>query len=263
MTNAPTTPAEYWTRPPWGGFSRTFLGIELRRMLRNKRAVIFTLLLPPLFFVLFGSDPDFRTASAGNGNVTARLMVNMAVYGAMLATTSGGATVSVERAAGWSRQLRLTPLRPAAYVATKLSVSMTLGAAAVGAVYLVGSLRGASMDGPVWAETAALAWSGAVVFAAFGLFMGYLLTGENVMQILGPALALLGFAGGVFVPLEQMSQVFATIARFTPAYGVGEIARYPLTQSGSLGIAVVNVVAWTVVFAVGAAWRFRRDTSRA
>ena len=39
-------------------------------------------------------------------------MISMAVYGAMLATTSGGAMVSIERALGWSRQLRLTPAAP-------------------------------------------------------------------------------------------------------------------------------------------------------
>ena len=55
---------------------------------------------------------------------------------------------------------------------------------------------------------ALLAWVGALVFAAFGLFMGYLLPSENVMQILGPVLALLAFAGGLFVPLSQMRPHF-------------------------------------------------------
>ena len=62
----------------------------------------------------------------------------MAVYGAMLATTSGGAIVPIERAAGWSRQLRLTPLHALAYVAVKLLVAMILGLAAVAVVFAVG-----------------------------------------------------------------------------------------------------------------------------
>ena len=32
--------------PPLGGFNLTVLGIELRRMLRNRRTIIFTLVLP-------------------------------------------------------------------------------------------------------------------------------------------------------------------------------------------------------------------------
>ena len=100
------------------------------------------------------------------------------------------------------------------------------------------------------------------MFAAFGLFMGYLLPSENVMQILGPVLAVLSFAGGLFVPVDQLGHIFATIAKFTPVYGVGEIARYPLVQDGNLWLAALNVVAWTALFAAGAMWRFRRDTAR-
>jgi ABC-2 type transport system permease protein len=139
---------------------------------------------------------------------------------------------------------------------------MVLGLVSVLVTYIAGATGGAHMPWYLWLETGALAWLCALVFAAFGLFMGYLLPGENVMQLLGPVLALLAFAGGLFIPLDQMGDTFATIARFTPAYGVGEIARYPLTGDGSVSAAVLNVVVWTAVFAAGAAWRFRRDTQR-
>lgn len=249
-------------RQALGGFNLTFVRLELKRMMRNRRTVIFTLVMPSVFFLLFGTDSSFRHESDGSGNVTAYVLVSMAVYGAMLATTSGGAAVSVERAVGWSRQLRLTPLRPVAYVAIKLVVAMTLGLAAVVVVFTVGAFFGASMPAGVWIASGVLAWVCAVVFAAFGLFMGYLLPSENVMQILGPALALLSFAGGLFVPLDQMGHTLATIAKFTPVYGVGVIARYPMTHDGTLWVAIANVAFWTAVFVVGAAWRFRRDTAR-
>ena len=248
--------------PRLGGFSATFVALEIRRMLRNKRTAIFTLVMPSVFFLLFGTDSSYKHTQVGRGNVTAYVLISMAVYGAMLATTSGGAAVSVERAVGWSRQLRLTPLNPVAYVAVKLVVAMTLGLASVVVVLAVGSFFGADMPSDVWLASGVLAWLCAVVFAAFGLFMGYLLPSENVMQILGPALALLSFAGGLFVPLDQMGHTFETIAKFTPVYGVGVIARYPLTSTGTLGIAILNVAVWTLVFVVGAAWRFRRDTAR-
>ena len=66
------------------------------------------------------------------------------------------------------------------------------------------------------------------MFAAFGLFMGYLLPGENVMQILGPVLAVLAMFGGpVRAGRACCRHAFAAIAKFTPVYGVGEIARAP------------------------------------
>ena len=248
--------------PRFGGFSWGMIKLELRRMLRNRRTVIFTVVMPPVFFLLFGSSGDYKTQRAGEGNVTGYILVSMAVYGAMLATTSGGAMVSIERAAGWSRQLRLTPLRPLAYVAVKLTLAMIIGAVSVLAAFAVGSVSGAELPAAAWVECGLLAWVCALVFAAFGLFMGYLLPSENVMQILGPVLAVLSFAGGLFVPLDQLGSVFATIAKFTPVYGVGQLARYPLTHDGNLWLAAVNVVAWTLVFSLGAMWRFRRDTAR-
>jgi ABC-2 type transport system permease protein len=262
MSTAAVMPAAR-SLPRFGGFSLGMIKLELRRMLRNRRTVIFTFVMPAVFFLLFGTNSSSRTESVGNGgNVTGYILVSMAVYGAMLATTSGGAMVSVERAAGWSRQLRLTPLKPIAYVAVKLVLAMIIGAASVAVTSVVGALAGAKLPLAAWLQCLPLAWVCALVFAAFGLFMGYLLPSENVMQILGPVLAVLSFAGGLFVPVDQLGHVFATIAKFTPVYGVGALARYPLTHDGNLWMAVLNVVVWTALFSAGAMWRFRRDTAR-
>jgi len=248
--------------PPYGGFSLKFLALEMRRLMRNKRAMVFTLIMPSAFFLLFGSDSSYKTESAGHGNVTAYVMVSMAVYGAMIAATSGGAMVATERALGWSRQLRLTPLRPVAYVAIKMLVAMSMGAVAIVTVFIVGNLSGAELSFGRLVACGLIGWVCTLVFAAFGLFMGYLLPSENVMQILGPALALLSFAGGLFVPLDQMSDVFAAIAKFTPAYGVGALARAPFGEDGGLTLAVINVVVWTAIFVAGSAWRMSKDTQR-
>jgi ABC-2 type transport system permease protein len=261
MTATTLPPAR--SLPRFGGFTLGMIRLELRRMVRNRRTVIFTLVMPAVFFLLFGTSSAARHESiGGGGNVTGYILISMAVYGAMLATTSGGAMVSVERAAGWSRQLRLTPLKPVAYIAVKLVIAMIIGLVSVLVAFLVGSLAGAKLPVHAWFECGLLAWVCALVFAAFGLFMGYLLPSENVMQILGPVLAILSFAGGLFVPLDVLGQPFATIAKFTPVYGVGEIARYPLTHEGNLWLAALNVLVWTSIFAVGAIWRFRRDTAR-
>lgn len=238
------------------------LGLELRRMVRNTRTVVFTLVMPAAFFLLFGTSSSYRAERAGDGNVTGYVLVSMAVYGAMLATTTGGAMVSVERAVGWSRQLRLTPLKPATYILIKLILAMITGAVSVAVAFTVGAFSGAELPPAAWIGCGLLGWACSLVFAAFGLFMGYLLPSENAMQVLGPVLAVLAFAGGLFVPTDLLGSTFATIATFTPAFGVGEIARYPLVHDGTLWIAVANVIAWTALFAAGAMWRFRRDTAR-
>jgi ABC-2 type transport system permease protein len=257
---AAVAPAPERRVPPLGGFSLTFLRLEVRRLLRNRRTVVFTLVMPPLFFLAFGTG--HTAEDAGRGNVTAYVLISLAVYGAMIATTGGGALVGLERAVGWSRQLRLTPLNPLAYVVVKVLTAMILGALSVGITFAVGAVGGARMEGWVWVASGLIAWVGALVFAAFGLFMGYLLPSENVMQILGPVLALLAFFGGLFVPLTVLGPTFRDIAQYTPAYGVGVLARAPLTGDAVSTGAILNVVLWTAVFGAGAVWRFRRDTAR-
>jgi ABC-2 type transport system permease protein len=231
-------------------------------MMRNRRTVILTFVLPAVLFLLFGTNAANRAEKAGAGNVTGYILVSMAVYGAMLATTSGGAMVSIERAAGWSRQLRLTPLKPVAYVAVKLTLAMIIGAVSVAVAFTVGAFSGAQLPPHAWVECGLLAWLCALVFAAFGLFMGYLLPSENVMQILGPILGVLSCAGGLVAPRGTVGPTIAPIAKFTPVYGVGELARYPLVHDGNVWLAIANVAAWTAIFSAGAMWRFRRDTAR-
>jgi len=247
--------------PNRGGFNVTMLRIELRRVLRNRRTMFFTLVFPVIFYLMFGLQ-GFGSQSAGaHGNIRAYIMISMAVYGAMLATASGGASVSIERAAGWSRQLRLTPLSPAVYVMVKMLTAMVLALGSLLAVYAIGSLTGAQMDGPYWVITALIAWVGSLVFAAFGLFMGYLLPGENVMQVIGPGLAVLAFFGGLFVPLTKGS-LLEQIAQFTPMYGLNQLVHAPLTGEAVQLVWLANLVAWLVIFAGGAMWRFRADTAR-
>ena len=247
--------------PPLGGFSATFLKLEVRRLLRNRRTLVFGLVMPPLFFFLFGGS-SYTGEVAGRGNVSAYVMISLAVYGAMTSSTSAGAMVAVERAQGWSRQLRLTPLNPAAYVATKVLTALVLSAFSVVAVLVAGALGGARMDGWVWVAAALIAWVGSLVFATLGLFLGYLLPSENAMQFVGIILTVLSFLGGLFVPLTVLSDGFRTLAAYTPAYGVGVLARAPLTSNSLDWAAVLNVVVWAGLFAAGAVWRFRRDTAR-
>jgi ABC-2 type transport system permease protein len=246
--------------PPLGGLNTTVLRIELRRMLRNRRTVIFTLVFPAALFFAFGSGPDWDQ-SVGHGNVAAYVMASMALYGAALTAASGGAMVAMERALGWSRQLRLTPLSPTAYILMKALLALVLGAVAITVVNLAGLSQGKpSMPTHVWLECAVLTLLCTMVFAALGVFVGYLVPGENAMQVLGPGLALFSFLGNVFIPIDQGSTMWH-IASLTPMFGVAEVSRAPLT--GDLPwYAVVNAVVWLALFVAGAAWRMSKDTAR-
>jgi ABC-2 type transport system permease protein len=248
--------------PPLGGFNPTMLGIELKRMVRNRRTVIFTFVMPVLLYLIIGANDTYSGDRAGSGNVSAYILISMAVYGAVLASTSGGAMVASERALGWSRQLRLTPLSPIAYIVTKSIVALGFGALSVTAVNVAGLLNGkAEMPTHVWIAGAFVAWVGSLVFGAFGLFMGYLLPSENVMQVLGPVLAGLAAIGGLWFPISSHSTL-GHISAVTPIYGLAQLARWPLYGGAPHAVWILNLVAWLTLFVAGAAWRMSKDTAR-
>ncbi|MGH3445192.1 MAG: ABC transporter permease [Nocardioidaceae bacterium] len=247
--------------PPLGGLNLTLFGIEVRRMLRNRRTVIFALAFPVLMYFIFAGQ-SYGNDRVGSGNVAAYILVNMALYGAALTAASIGAMVAVERAQGWSRQLRLTPLNPACYILVKAAVALIMGGIVVALVNVIAAFQGrAEMPVSVWVEGAVVAVLCTLTFAALGVFVGYIVPGENAMQILGPGLAGLSFLGGVFIPLSQYGDLLRHIAYWTPMYGVSEVARAPLTHELPW-YAVANAVVWFGLFVVGAAWRMSKDTAR-
>lgn len=252
------------------GFSPTLLAFEAKRALRNRRILLFTVVFPVVMFLLVSSRITGSAGSMGPAvaNVGAYVMVSMALYGSVVSATSAGASVSVERASGWSRQLLLTPLRPVAYVLAKMLTAVLLAVVAVTATFAAGSVSGrAQLLGHQWPELFAIVVLGSLIFAAFGLFMGYLLPGENVMQVLGPVIGVLSLVGGIFFPIDETSML-GEVARITPIYGLSEIAHWPLTETATGTHApfqvlwLVNLTAWGLVFVAGAAWRMRRDTAR-
>ena len=86
MTSQPLTADLTRRAPAAGGFNLTLLRLEIRRLLRNRRTVLFTMVLPVFFFLLFGLNSDYANKPYGSGNVSADVLINLALYGAPPAT---------------------------------------------------------------------------------------------------------------------------------------------------------------------------------
>ncbi|WP_203580792.1 ABC transporter permease [Microbacterium hibisci] len=254
--------------PPRGGFTLTYLWIELKRKLRSRRLLLFTVAFPVAMFVIIGlplreQQLTATPLSQGGPSVAAYVMVSMAMYGAMMSSTQTGTAIGTERAYGWSRQLRLTPLNPLVNVVVKTLAGMVLGLLAVTATYLVGAASGVHLTWAQWIATGAASWLlASAVFTTLGLAVGYLMPGDGAAQVTSLAIALLSFLGGLFTPLSAMPELLQVIARFTPVYGISQIARAPLTGADVDILWFVNAVAWLGIFVACAAWAFRRDTKR-
>jgi ABC-2 type transport system permease protein len=226
--------------------------------------MFFTVALPAFLFVVFGLGDN---EPYGSANVAMYVMVSMAAYGAVTATTTIAGTAAVEQTAGWGRQLALTPLRPLQLVALKAGVAMLVAAVPIALIYAVGAATGASGSATDWVLSAALAWGGSVLFAVYGLAMCLVFKGQSSAQVASGLIVILSFLGNVFTPMDGL---MLSIGRFTPLYGYAGLARWPITEghlpmdagTDSLWLLIANVSAWTVIFAAMAVWGLRRRRER-
>jgi ABC-2 type transport system permease protein len=107
-------------------------------------------------------------------------------------------------------------------------------------------------------------WLGALPFAALGVVIGYVARPDSVQQVTGLLYMLLAAFGGLWIPVELMPKLMRSIAEYTPAYWVGQVARSPLFHHGHLSMrALVVLLGWAAGLGLVALRQFRADTARA
>ncbi|GAA1591595.1 ABC transporter permease [Kribbella hippodromi] len=243
--------------------NRDYLIFDIRRTLRNRRVMIFSILMPVVLFLIFGLTIP-KSASEGNISAIAYVMVSMAMFGSMSAAMSSGGVIAAERDGGWNRTLRLTPLKPQAYVVNKVILSLLLAVPPLVVVFLIGMTVGhVHLGAGQWLTVALVSWLGALPFAALGLVIGYIAKPDSVQPITGLSTMLIAAFGGLWLPVSQMPKAMKYVAELTPAYWTGQTSRSALTQSGLDTHALLVVIGWTVVLGAIGLRRFRADTARA
>lgn len=262
MTTALTTdsPRDSRPRPQVLLYAR----LDLKRQLRDRMGMFFIVALPAFLFFVFGIGDD---EPIGSANVAMYVMVSMAAYGAVTATTSVAGAAATEQTMGWGRQIALTPLRPLTFVAIKTGVAMVVAALPIALIYALGAATGSEGNTVDWLASAALAWLGSALFAIYGLAVCLLFKGPNAPGIASGLIVILSFLGNVFTPVTG---IMLTIGKFTPLYGYAGLARYPISEGNlpmdsghdSVWLMLANVGAWTVIFSGLAVWGMRRGRER-
>ena len=98
---------------------------EVGRLLRSWKFLAITVGFPVIFYMLFLGDHAAGKVVDGTVPWRIYLMVSMCSFGALVAAlNAAGTRLSMERASGWARQLRITPIPAWSYVGTKIVASM-------------------------------------------------------------------------------------------------------------------------------------------
>lgn len=237
-----------------------FTRFELIRTVRSKRFFVLSLVMPlGLYLLIAGANRNVGNLAGTGMSAPLYFMVGLAAFGAIAASLSSGVRIAADRAAGWTRQLRLTPLPARAYLRSKVVSSYVMALLAIGLLYAAGVLLGVRLAPDAWLRMTLLMVVGLVPFAALGVILGHVLSVDSVGPAMGGVVSLLAFLGGAWFPVGD--GVLGDIARWLPSYWLVQASRAALGGSWSVQGWLV-VTAWSVAFAALAGYAYRRDTQR-
>jgi ABC-2 type transport system permease protein len=242
--------------------SLVYMRYELLRTLRNRRFFILSLAFPLILYLLIAGSQHNVSDLAGTGlSAPLYFMVGLASFGTMVAMLSSGARIAAERAVGWNRQLRITPLSPRTYFRAKVLTAYMMALLSLLGLYIAGTALGVRLSADEWLQMTGLIVIALVPFAALGILLGHLLTPESIGPALGGGVSLLAFLGGAWFPIPSHGFLH-DVAQFLPSYWLVQASHVALGGHAWPARAWIVMVAWTVVLSALAARAYRRDTER-
>jgi len=238
----------------------TYTGLELVRNLRNRQYFVLSLGLPVSLYLLMAGPRRDVTDLAGSG-VSAPLyyLTGIIAFATIAAMLAGGARIAGDRVAGWTRQLRLTPLPARAYLRGKLAAAYMMALIAIGLLDAAGAALGVRLPAGVWLHMTGLVLIGLIPFAALGVALGHALGVEALGPAVGGLTSLLAFVSGTWFPLGHGT--LADLAPYLPSYWLVQASRVALGSGWPVQGWLV-VAAWSAALTAAAAYAYRRDTRR-
>ncbi|MFF4904033.1 ABC transporter permease [Streptomyces sp. NPDC001260] len=231
-----------------------YLRLEVRRTLRDVGFVVGGVAMPVLMYLLF------TNLGADDGGYKTAAMVGMAGYGAVGSALNTGGGVAEDRAIGWLRQLRVTPMTPRQVVVGRaLTGSVTVLPAIVAVLAAGGLVNGVRLAAWQWGAIALLLWLGSLPFTLLGLGNGYRLTGQttgvaNMACNLG-----LAVLGGLWFPVTLFPGWLRAVSAYTPTYRFAQLGTAVADgRAPALG-AVCVLGAWLLAFGSYAVLSYRRS----
>jgi ABC-2 type transport system permease protein len=188
-------------------------------------------------------------------------MVAMAAFGAVAAGLfATGPALAQERAGGWLRQLRTTPMPPFAAVMAKIAVAMAYALPSIALVAAVGhAVDAVDLGLAQWGELIGLMWIGSAPFAALGVFIGLAIKNADAAHTAtNMAFIVLWLLGGIFTRPDSMPDALAAISRTLPSNGLFELGWSVIGAGGFPASDAALLAGWTAGAGLLAAVAWRR-----
>ena len=234
------------------------LRFEILRTVRNRRFIALTLALPLiLFYSVASANKHARTEGI---SFPLYFMTGMAVYGALFAVISPGARIAFDRSRGWSRQLRITPLRPGAYIASKVVTAYLVAIPSLVLVYLAGASLGVHLSVTQWLELTGLILVGLAPFVLMGILLGHLVTIDSLAPAAGGLIIIFALFGGAYGSLFDTG-IMLTVVKLLPSFWMVRAGKAVLVLGDWPAEGWIVVAGWTALIAPLVLFAYRRGTA--
>jgi len=237
----------------------THVRFELVRTVRNRRLLAFSLALPLVLFYAVASAQ--RHAHTDGISFPLFFMVGMAAYGALFAAVGPGARIAVDRARGWTRQLRITPLPVRTYFVARVLTAYVVALPTLIVLYLAGASLGVHLSAGQYLEMTGWLLLGLAPIVVIGIILGHLLASDALAPAVGGVVVFFALFGGAWGRFFN-GGVMSTLVKLLPSYWMVEAGHDAVHGGGWPAEAWIVVAAWTVVLIPVAALVYRRDTRR-
>lgn len=238
----------------------TYLRFEVLRNFRTWQFVFFSLAWPLIvFFTVAGSN---RHATFDGIAFPVYFMAGMAAQGTIVAVVSRGSLIAAERSAGWTRQLRITPLSASTYFSAKVICGYLMALLTIAVMCIAGTTLGVRLSAGGWLTMVGLLLAGLVPFAVLGILLGHLLRPESLLPAVGGLTILFALLGGAYGFQVATSGAMLDVIKGLPSYWLVQASKTALGGSGWPAEGWIVIAVWTLVLAPLAVLVYRRDTSR-
>ena len=169
-----------------------------------------TLLLPTLFFALFGLPNSHVPHRVITASFTAYAVLTVVFF-------QFGVGIAGERETPWESYLRTLPIRVRARIAGRVIASFAFAAVGTGLLLAVAAAAGFAGFGAVqWARFLVALVAGAVPVALLGIALGYWVPAKGALPVANVLYLVFAYAGGLWTGPRGLPSLTSTPAISRP-----------------------------------------------
>ncbi len=229
--------------------------IQLLDLFRSPGYVVPTLLFPAMFYGIF--DLPYVHARAAVAASTTLAFIVWAVAG--VALYQFGVGIAQERGRPWERYLRTLPVSETLRFSARIVAALVFALLAAAIVALVARLFTPIALTPLeWLTVCLCVVLGGVPFVFFGIAIGYWASARAAVPIATALNLLLAYAGGLWMPPEELPRFVQTISPYLPTRAFADLL-WSVIGGGGAERAIAALAAYGVLFALLASLGYRRD----